>query len=182
MKPKSSNMDINIAEKKATGELDKQDSASNPKKENLGLGQAEGIADAKAEAKLVQDDDDALFKDLLVAEDLLDADRKYLDCEAAEDADNEISSDDDDYEKILPLNIKEAKTGKEVNQGIPYEEREESGQIGQSHSKKEVHSRLVDAWLQTEAQESGRAGGLPRGGHSPGEGRKRAGPAGGERD
>ena len=41
-------MNINIAEKKATAELDKQDFASNPKEENLGPGQAEGIADAKA--------------------------------------------------------------------------------------------------------------------------------------
>ena len=105
-------MDINIAEKKATAEL------SNPKKENLGPGQAEGTADAKAEAKLVQDDDDALFEDLLVAEDLLDTDSIYLDYEAAEDADDEISSDDDDYEKILPLNTKKARTGEEVNQGI----------------------------------------------------------------
>ena len=36
------------------------------------------------------------------------------------DADDEISSDDDDdYKEILPSNIKKAKTGKEVNQGIP---------------------------------------------------------------
>ena len=116
---KSSVMETNMAEKKATAELDKQDFASNPKKGNLSQGNEEGTADAKADAKLVQDDDDALFEDLLVAEDLLDTDRKYLDCEAAEDADDEISSDDDDYEKILPLSIKKAKTGKEVNQGIP---------------------------------------------------------------
>lgn len=112
-------MDVNIAEKKATADLDKQDFASNPKKENLGLGQAEGIAEAKAEAKLVQEDDDARFEDVLVAEDLLDTDRKYLDCEAAEDADDGLSSHDDDYEEILPLNIKKVKTSKKVNQGIP---------------------------------------------------------------
>ena len=64
---KSSIMDMNIAEKKATAELDKQDFASNSKKENLSPCKAEGIADSKAEAKLVQDDnddDDALFEDI----------------------------------------------------------------------------------------------------------------------
>ena len=101
-------MDINIAEKNATGELDKQ-GFSKPKKENLGPGQAEVTADVRAEAKLVQEDDDAHFEDLLVAEDLLNTDRKYLDHEAVEDADVEISSDDDDYERILLLNIKKAK-------------------------------------------------------------------------
>lgn len=108
-----------MAEKNATAELYKQDFASNPKKENLSPGKAEGTADAKADAKLVQDDDDALFEDLRVAEDILNTDRKYSDCESAEDADDEISSDNDEYENILPLNIKRAKTGKEVNQGIP---------------------------------------------------------------
>ena len=53
-----------------------------PERENLGLGQAEGTADAKAETKPVQENDDALLEDLLVAEDLLDTDRKYLNCEA----------------------------------------------------------------------------------------------------
>ena len=77
---KSSDMDINMAEKEATAELDQQDFVSTPKKENLGPGQAEGTADAKAEAKLAQDDDDdALFEDLLVAGDLLDTDHDYLD-------------------------------------------------------------------------------------------------------
>ena len=116
---KSSIMETNMAEKNATAELYKQDFASNPKKENLSPGKAEGTADAKADAKLVQDDDDALFEDLRVAEDILNTDRKYSDCESAEDADDEISSDNDEYENILPLNIKRAKTGKEVNQGIP---------------------------------------------------------------
>ena len=116
---KSSIMDKNIAEQKAIAELDKQDFASNPKKENLGLGQAAGTADANADAKLVQDDDDALFENLLFAEDMLDTDCKYMDWEAAEDADDEISSDNNDNGKNLPLNIKKAKTGKEVNPGIP---------------------------------------------------------------
>ena len=118
----SSIMDINIAKKKATAELDKKDFDSNPKMGNLSPGKAQGIANSKAEAKLVQDDnddDDALFEDLLLAKDLLDTDRKYLDWEAAADADDEMSSNDDDYKKILPLNIKKAKTGKGINQGIP---------------------------------------------------------------
>ena len=106
-----------MAEKNATVELYTQDFASNPKKENLSPGKAEGTADANAKAKLVQDDDDALFEDLRVAEDILNTDSRYSDHEAAEDADDEISSDDGECEKILPLNINRAKT---VNQGIPW--------------------------------------------------------------
>ncbi|KAM0797924.1 hypothetical protein BDR22DRAFT_860814 [Usnea florida] len=130
----SSNMDINIAEKNVTAELDKQD-FSNPKKENLGPGQAEGTADARAETKLVQDDDDALFEDLLVAEDLSDTDRIYLDCEAAEDADDEVSSDNDDYERILPLNMKKSNAANE--RGLR-EEKETRGRVKGNLAERDV--------------------------------------------
>lgn len=92
----------------ATGKLEKQDFALEPEKQSLSQSKAEG----KLDAKLFQDSNDALLDD-----DLVDSDHKYLYYEASEDADDEISTDDD-YAKILPLNIKKVETGKTSDQGM----------------------------------------------------------------
>ena len=89
-----------MAEKEATrklGLLEEQSISSTLGKHNLDQNKAE----AKADAEFVQDIDDKNF---------LDLDYEDLNHEAAEDADDEIDTDDDyEYEEIRPLNIKKVK-------------------------------------------------------------------------
>ena len=99
-----------MAEKETTGKLgllEKQDVSSTLGKQNLDQNKADG-AEAKADAEFVQDSDD---------KDFLDLDYGDLYHEAAEDADNEIDTDDD-YEEIRPLNINKVKTSKVSNSGM----------------------------------------------------------------
>ena len=95
-----------MTEKEATGKLgllEKQNISSTLGKQNLDQNKAE----AKADAEFVQDSDDRNF---------LDLDYGDLYHAAAEDADDEIDTDDD-YKEIRPLNIKKVKTSKVSNSG-----------------------------------------------------------------
>ena len=99
-------MAANMAEKEATGKLGllkEQNTSSTLGKQNLDQNKAE----AKADAEFVQDSDDRNF---------LDLDYGDLYHAAAEDADDEIDTDDD-YKEIRPLNIKKVKTSKVSNSG-----------------------------------------------------------------
>ena len=104
-----------MAEKEAIGQLEKQNFASELGKQICDQDKAEGKADTK------------LFQDSINALQALDegfADRECEECnkhayhESAEDADDEIDTDDDYEEIIRPLNIKKAKTGKNSDQGM----------------------------------------------------------------
>ena len=100
-------MRAEMAEKEATGELswlEEQDFAPKLGQQNLDQDKAEN----EAAAKSIQDTDGQGFMDL-------DYEHVYYD--AAEDADDEIDTEDD-YEEIQPLNIKKAKTGKDNDQGM----------------------------------------------------------------
>lgn len=96
-----------MAKKKATeklGLLEEQDAASKLGKQNLDQNKADG----RAVAEDVQDSDD---------EDFVNLDYGDIDRDTAEDADNEIDTDDD-FEEIRPLNIKKAKTNKDSDPGM----------------------------------------------------------------
>lgn len=105
-------MVANMTEQEATGKLgsrEEQNVSSKLGKQNLDQNKAE----AKADAEFVQDSDDKNFLNLGYGD---------LYHEAAEDADDEIGTDDDyeenDYEEIRPLNIKKVKTSKVSNSGM----------------------------------------------------------------
>lgn len=89
------------ATKKLCG-LRKQDLASEFRKQKLDKD--------KADAKLLDDSDEG---------DFLDPDCQDMYYDAAEDADDEIDSDED-YEEIRPLVIKKAKPGKASDPGMQY--------------------------------------------------------------
>ena len=104
-----------MAEKEATrklGLLEEQNVSSTLGKQNLDQDKAEATAEAtaevKADAEFVQDSDNKNF---------LDLDYGDLYHEAAEDADDEIETEDD-YEEIRPLNIRKVKTSKVSNSGM----------------------------------------------------------------
>ncbi len=100
-------MKADMAEKEATGELswlEKEDFALKLGQQNLDQDKAEN----EAAAKSIQDSD---------GHGLMDLDYEHVYYDAAEDADDEIDTDDD-YEEIQPLNIKKAKTGKDNGQGM----------------------------------------------------------------
>lgn len=100
-----------MAEKGAIEQLEKQDLASELGKQNLGQDRTE----EKADAKLAQDSTDALEA---LEIDLLDRDYEHAYYDSAEDADDEVDTDDDFEEVIHPLNIKKAETGKGSDQGM----------------------------------------------------------------
>ena len=105
-----------MAKKKATEKLQKQEAASELGNQNLN----EDKAHEKADAKLLQDSIDAVQA---LDEDKLDPglielgySQVYND--AAEDADDEFDTgDDDDYLEVRPLNIKKVKTNGDSDQG-----------------------------------------------------------------
>lgn len=97
-----------MAKTEATGKLGllkEQDVASKFVKQHLDQEKAE----EKADEQFIQDSD---------AEDFM-RDYGYLYHETAEDADDEIDTDDD-FEEILPLNIKKVKTNNVTNPGMQY--------------------------------------------------------------
>ena len=98
-----------MAEKEATGKLswlEKQDDASKLDKQNLDREKAE----KRADAEFFQDRDN---------QGLMDPEYEHVYYDSAEDADDEIDTDDD-YEVIRPLNIKKAKTDQDSDQGMQY--------------------------------------------------------------
>ena len=98
-----------MAETEATGKLGllkEQDLASKLGKQNLD----ENKAEEKTNEQFVQDSDEE--------EDFM-KDYGYLYHETAEDADDEIDTDDD-FEEIPPLNIKKVKTSNATNPGMQY--------------------------------------------------------------
>ena len=100
-------MKADMAENDATGELswlETKDSAPELGQQNLDQDKAEN----EAVAKSIQDSD---------GQGLADLDYEHVYYDSAEDADDEIDTDDD-YEEIQPLNIKKAKTGKDNDQGM----------------------------------------------------------------
>ena len=114
---KSIFMVADMAKKKATKKLEKQDFASELAKQNL----TEDKAQEKVDAKLLQDSINALQnlgKDT-VDPGVMDVGYSQLCHEDADDADDELETDDDDdYEEVQPLNIKKTKTGKDSDQGM----------------------------------------------------------------
>ena len=98
-----------MAEKEATGKLswlEKQDFASKLEKHNLDRDKAE----KKVDAKFFQDSDN---------QGLMDPEYEHVYYDAAEDADDEIDTDDD-YKEIRPLKIQKAKTCQDSDQGMQY--------------------------------------------------------------
>lgn len=99
-----------MAEKEATGKLEKQDFA-------LELGWQyleEDKAEKKADTTLSHHSIDALQA---LREDFVDTDWGQVYYDTGEDADDEISTDDD-YEEIHALNVRKAKTSNENDQGM----------------------------------------------------------------
>ena len=100
-------MKADMSEKEVSRELswlEKQDFAPELGQQNLDQDKAEN----KATAKSIQDSD---------GQGLMDSDYEYVCYDAAEDADDEIDTDDD-YEEIQPLYVVKAKTGKDNDQGM----------------------------------------------------------------
>ena len=105
-----------MAKKKAIEKLQKQEAASELKNQNLN----EGKAQEKADAKLLQDSIDAVqaLDEEKLDPGLIELGYTQVYNDAAEDADDEFDTgDDDDYVEVRPLNIKKAKTGGDSDQG-----------------------------------------------------------------
>ena len=100
-----------MAEKQTIEKLEEQDFASEVGKQES----SQEIADAK----LFQESNNALQErdEELLDPDSPDFEQMYYD--VAEEADDELDSDND-YEEIQPLNIKKTKTGKDVDQGMQF--------------------------------------------------------------
>lgn len=105
-------MKVDMAEKLAIEKLEEQDFASEVGKQES----SQEIADAK----LFQESNNALqeLDEELLDQDSPDFEQMYYD--VAEEADDELDSDND-YEEIQPLNIKKTKTGKDVDQGMQFQ-------------------------------------------------------------
>lgn len=108
-------MQADMAEKEATGQLEKQDFASELGKQILDQNKAK----KKADKKLYQDSINALQ---VLGEGSLDRDYdqdyEHVYNDSAEDADDEIDTDDDFEEVIQPLNVQKAKAGNGSDQGM----------------------------------------------------------------
>ena len=105
-----------MAEEKAIGDLEMQDSSSKSGEQNID----QTKASEQADTKLLQNSIatlQALTEDL-AEQDLMGPDSSQMYHDTAEDADDEFDTDDDDFVKILPLNIKKAETGKDSDQGM----------------------------------------------------------------
>lgn len=108
-------MQADMAEKKATGQLEKHNLASKFGKQMLD----EDKAEKKPDVKLFQDSVNALQSiDKEIVDRDYEQDYEHAYNDSAEDADDEIDTDDDYEEIIRPLNIQKAKTGKGSDQGM----------------------------------------------------------------
>lgn len=103
-------MKADMAEDEATGKLEKSNFASELGEQNPD----QDKAGEKADAKLLQK---ANSEAQAVDEGFMDTDYAHVCYDSAEDADDEIDTDDG-YEKIRPLNIKKIKNGKASDQGM----------------------------------------------------------------
>lgn len=116
---KSILMEADMAEKNATGKLEKQASASQLGEQNHDPENAVEMADAK----LLQESTDALqaLEEAVADTGLMDPGYGQVYHDAAEDADDELGTDEDnDYVEIPPLNIRKVKTGKDGDQGMQH--------------------------------------------------------------
>ena len=106
-----------MAETKASGKLDERDLSAELIKQNLNEDKAQEMAHAglfhdKRDTTQTLDED-------IVDLDLMDLAYTQAYHDAAEDADDELDTDDEDnYEEVRPLNIKKSQTGNDGVQGM----------------------------------------------------------------